>query len=387
MPTGRLVGHLTVRNVTFGLGSIESAVVHSDEYMHEALTVSLNDVPLNGVSTLPDAPVSFEWGRRPNDLRRFVGYVHTATPTQTVTKTVDHRSAAYGRGPVELRCVGATQVMQSGDGGVWTNRTVPSVAAEIAAKYRLNLRCDPNTYVWPSLGQGMLGDWAWMNELARMIGYVLTVRGTTIYMRDPAALVQRGVFDAPVVAYADQGPRTVSTFSPRLSDRSVGFANYVVDAVSSLGNPLRYQSADATPTAPPMGTKQIAPRVTRKISAAVQDYGGAMITVNAMNRPELWPLQGPLQIAGLARVDAGTCVNVIGVGADYSGLWYVRSVEHTIVPRNAWFFSKLQVAKDSWFPEIERMPAHRFDDEEGVGGTAPPPVLLPTDQWVSAWTA
>jgi hypothetical protein len=153
--------------------------------MHDIAQVRIEYNRLFPMSTIipwaDNAPVKISWGRSPNPLNTWYGYVaHNQLASNA--DSGDH-NLQY-----DYVLLGTSKVMNAMSNKNWGVTTPTAVAKLMAQKYKM--RCvvtTPATTVTPgNITQASMTDFQFMNYLAQKSGYRFYVSGGTMYFVDPA---------------------------------------------------------------------------------------------------------------------------------------------------------------------------------------------------------
>lgn len=154
--------------------------------MHDMYTVRIEyNRGSNMASIVPwadNAPVNITWGRRPNALQTWYGYVnHYEQASNADSGTHDLQFTYY--------LIGTSKPMNTETSRVWGNVSPTYIAKQMALKYHLRAVLTSTSTVLSNEVQANMSDFAYMNYIAGKVGYRFWVSGGTLYFIDPAVIV------------------------------------------------------------------------------------------------------------------------------------------------------------------------------------------------------
>lgn len=130
-----------------------------------------------------NAPVEIIWGRRPDSLNTWYGYVNHYEMASNADSGTHNLQIKYW-------LIGMSKPMNSDTGVVWGNVTPTYIAKTIAAKHRLRTVVTSTTWLLSSEVQAAESDFEFMNRIADKTGYRFWVSNGTLYFIDPAVVLQ-----------------------------------------------------------------------------------------------------------------------------------------------------------------------------------------------------
>ena len=150
--------------------------------------------PMNSiVPWAVNAPVSIIWGRRPNSLQTWYGYVnHHEMKSNADSGTHNLQYTYY--------LTGTSKPMNNETSYVWGNVSPTYIAKRLALKYHLRSVLTSTTWVLTNETQANMSDFAYLNYIASKTGFRFWVSGGTLYFIDPA-VVLAGTSGQAVPAY------------------------------------------------------------------------------------------------------------------------------------------------------------------------------------------
>lgn len=212
------------------------------------------------------------------------------------------------------------------------DRTDSQVAEEIGGEHGFTVSVDDSGFAHPYLLQNNLSDLAFLQLRAQRIGFELKAVGNELRFKRRPYHLSAGVD----LAY----PATLKWFYPRMSaSGSVGRSEVpgwnvenkeavlgVAEADSlsgKMGDAFGFAQADQA-----FGEQSLV-----ETSVAVINQGEAnQIALGQLQAASLGWIEGEGETVGNPLIRAGEIVEIGGVGARFSGAYYLESVEHTVSP-------------------------------------------------------
>lgn len=129
-----------------------------------------------------NAPVAITWGRRPNDLQTWYGYVnHSELASNADSGTHNLQYTYY--------LIGTSKPMNTETSKIWGNVTPTYIAKTLAQKYHLRSVLTSTTWVMKNVTQANMSDFAFLNYIADKSGFRFFVSGGTLYFINPAVIL------------------------------------------------------------------------------------------------------------------------------------------------------------------------------------------------------
>lgn len=303
---------------------------------------------------LPEGtPVSFLFGSSAADTAVWYGYVASR---QVQSSKAQHGNAQAPVVPVVYTCTGISMKMQSAGGRVFSGVSASAAARAVIGGYNLASYIQPHPRIWPSLAQGSLSDFAWLCELARMVGYRVVVDVDRVSFADAAVdltpltaptplytrSLQPGVWDSliafdPASGQSDPLGATVSSYTAFAVRPSSGIA-----AVTTHRPPI----------AGPDGTVG-APSFTRVAPGPAQSFSDARYNAAARGAASRYWVYASATVDGSTALRPGRTVRLGGSGlaAADAGLWRVGTVTHAVTlsalgEKYATYYAHLELGRD-----------------------------------------
>lgn len=153
---------------------------------HDIFTVRIEynrGYPMNTINPWPaDAPVSIVWGRQPQALNTWYGYVNHSEQKSNADSGTHNLQYTYV-------CIGTSYPMNSEASKVWGSVTPTYIAKTMAAKYHLRSVLTSTNWILTGETQANMSDFAYMNYIADKTGYRFWVSGGTLYLTNPAVIL------------------------------------------------------------------------------------------------------------------------------------------------------------------------------------------------------
>lgn len=129
-----------------------------------------------------NAPVQIVWGRRPNALQTWYGYVSHAEQDSQSDSGMHNLQYTYV-------LIGTSKPMNSETSRVWGNVTPTYIAKQMALKYHLRAVLTSTNWVLSNETQANMSDFAYMQYISQKTGFRFWVSGGTLYLIDPAVIL------------------------------------------------------------------------------------------------------------------------------------------------------------------------------------------------------
>lgn len=153
---------------------------------HDIFTVRIEynrGYPMNSIVEWPaNAPVTIVWGRRPNALVTWYGYLNHAEQKSNADSGDHNLQYTY-------TCIGTSKVMNSQTGKSWGTVTPTYIAKQMAAKYGFRAVLTSTTRLLAGEIQAGTSDFTYMNTVAQKTGMRFWASGGTLYLTDPAVIL------------------------------------------------------------------------------------------------------------------------------------------------------------------------------------------------------
>lgn len=166
--------------------------LYQEPYRHDILVIEFPKISNTWYKHLKTGvPVYFRWtqGQR---SKSWYGYVNTVSK-----HVVGQRETV-----MEITCVGASYPLKERAQVVYKNKTIPEIAIIIAKKFNLHYSVENHSRRFPYIAISGESYWEWLNEYAKLIGYVCYLDGVTLVFKPIDKLIDSGVKDIPVLSMA-----------------------------------------------------------------------------------------------------------------------------------------------------------------------------------------
>lgn len=269
------------------------------------------------------SPVTLDYGRSPNDIVRWYGYVHHSSVL-----------ASNGASSVTTRyiCIGTSLPLNTQRTRSWKNISPTSIARQVGRENGLRTVISPSarrlTY-WAQSGQS---DFTLLKDLAAEVGFRFWVEGTTLYFLDPRILLRGQQQQNIPVFTKDQQPGRfdrllelsilTGTMVPRANGTTGTTSVSGLDA--KTGRVIRASVTADTGTSPFLNT------ITT--SRAVDNYADAQALMEASALSSRGWITMTAKVYGTARIAPGTLIGIGGraISTENTGRWMVTSTKHII---------------------------------------------------------
>ena len=129
-----------------------------------------------------NAPVDIIWGRRPDNVNHWYGYVNHVTFD-------GNSSSGTKAAQITYTLIGTSKPMNTDRNKTWGEVTGTFIAKTIFGSYGLRSVLTSTDWVLPYEVQANESDFAFLNRIADKIGFRMWVSGSTGYFVDPATIL------------------------------------------------------------------------------------------------------------------------------------------------------------------------------------------------------
>lgn len=268
-------------------------------------------------------PVVLDYGRVPNDLTRWYGYVHhsSALASQTGRSVV-----------VRYICIGTTLPMNMQRTRSWKNVSPTSIVRQVGKENGLRTVISPSARRLTYWAQSGISDFKLISNLADETGYRFWVEGTTLYFLDPRILlVGQATQDIPVFTKSQANgvndtlrELTVLTGTMIPRDNGTTGTSLISGLDAKTGKTLTASSSASA------GTSTFLNNIST--GRAVDNYADAQALMEARTLASRGWITMQATVYGTARISPGTLVGISGqaISADNAGRWMVTGTKHVI---------------------------------------------------------
>lgn len=293
---------------------------------HDLFIVRI-EIPRTSMSLSQDnfwpnnAPVSIVWGRRPDSINTWYGYVNH----HNIKGNADSGTKAT---QVTYVLIGTSKPMNTDRTKTWGQSTGTYIAKTIFGSYGLRSILTTTNWLLPYEVQANESDFAFLNRIADKIGFRVWISGSTGYFVDPAVVLSGSSTQGVPNFYSNKLFTQVDTMrdfemnqgdnlpGAVVSDRNL----FGIDAQS--GNVFQAQAVSAQN-----------PTITQIYSDwPVTDYTTAKNLVQAkQNRSQFW-ITATAELFGDTYLYPGKMVFLSGnqVPPDAQGYWLIGSAKHLL---------------------------------------------------------
>lgn len=268
-------------------------------------------------------PVVLDYGRSPNDIVRWYGYVHHSNGL-----------SSNGSRSVSTRyvCIGTTLPLNTQRTRSWKNVSPTSIARQVGRANGLRTVISPSARRLTYWAQGGQSDFELLQDLADEVGFNCWVEGATLYFLDPRILLLgQPVQDIPVFSRSQQ-PGIYDTLQNLsiLAGTMVPRASGTTGTSTISGVDARTGKAIKASSSAAAGTATFLNSITT--SRAVNNYADAQALMDARTRASSGWITMRAEVYGTAKVIPGSLVGIGGasVSPDMRGRWLVTSTKHLI---------------------------------------------------------
>lgn len=276
--------------------------------------------PASSISVWPDnAPVAIVWGRRPQALTTWYGYVNHHQYKSNASSGTNNNEYTY-------YLAGTSKPMNSETSRLWGSVTPTYIAKQIASNHRLRAVVTSTNLVLANEMQANMSDFDFMNYLAGKTGYRFWVSGGTLYFIDPAAVL-RGTTGQGVPTYFQNKlltqQDTLRDFDMLQGDNLPGstVATRQMYGIDSTTGHVFLASA---------GSGSVVKTNTSRMAGSL---GEANLYLSAWQSLSQFWIGAQAEVFGSAALYPGKVVSLQGTGlaGDNVGYWIVVSAKHILL--------------------------------------------------------
>lgn len=307
-----------------------TAELHQKAFEHDVLVMTYPRTSTSWVNLLKTGtPLTFTWNQH-GMTTTWAGYVSHVTKDNSNQKLKE----------MKVYCIGASYVLKTRSTRTFKNKTVTEVAKTIAKDFGLKFVGEPSSRKFDQLSMTGESYWAFLQSLAKRIGYGFFMQNATMYMRPLDKLLNANTNTAPVFTFTDVvSPghrevldRTIDSFKILKGDYieqdeflnthkvTAGVDPMTGTTISSIGTPSRNGKAMRKTPASTLFTDYSTEVVHSKFlgSQAAKDLAqGSRMAIPAR-----------LFGQGDPRVSPYKVVFIEGTGPTSDGFWLVKEVVH-----------------------------------------------------------
>ena len=277
---------------------------------------------VNILQLWPDnAPVQIIWGRRPDNIQTWYGYVNH----KNIKGNADSGSKAL---QVTYFLLGTSKPMNTDKTRTWGQVTPTYIARKIASEYSMRAILTSTSWVLPYEVQTNESDFKFLNRMADKTGFRFWASNGTLYFIDPTVVLQNNVQQGTPTYYLDKrftNLDTIREFDMNKGDNLPGGTKttrtmFGVDPTS--GQVLQI-TAD---------TDQVTDVSQISKDWPIENYSTGKNLVNAwQSRSQFW-LSATAELYGNAYLYPGKMIYLQGLQLpnDAQGYWIVASANHIL---------------------------------------------------------
>jgi hypothetical protein len=322
--------------------SINQIVLDIEENKHDTLTFIMGGIPHKAITDYEGAAVRFSMSSGSGRTQSFNGYVLYVEPQHDISAPVVNGSVFY---TAKIVCFGASISMKTVRQRVWENTTIYKIGQQLASEYNFSIECFKDPFVIPRIAQATESDWEFLSRICSTYGYAFNVTGTHLRIWDPfKAVGYRPSYTvlAPVNAITDSVPGSILRFTGSFGTLTPEGSTYRYNLTSfDLSGGVSKVSEGATFTA--WSGVEETPLYSTTISESSISIEEAEKMIGARRR-EKFPYNARVEVAAGSGIVPGGVVEISGYNSGVDGLWYVRSVKHTI--GGTTYVTEVDICKD-----------------------------------------
>lgn len=333
---------ITVNGVEFNYMSLYSITISLEENVHDIAKIRVAGIPTRAITDYLNAAVEIKVWLNANFIQHFVGTIIEVDPSSITSEGLVNKSPFQD---ATITCLGASYDMRGPRERMWQNSTLADVVTSLSRRYKFSADVPRTKSVYPQLMQSNESDWQFLVRYANLLGLVVNCHGTHIHVYDKYKAVGRNTslhklstlrgdqFDMT------QYPGQIFEFNGSFLDRRKGGTiNKPVVAVSQPDG-QRYD----------VSWREINREANRaedrdlRTHWFVESYDEAAVVLAAAQK-QIYDYYANATVMCIPGVVPGGVVDLLEYDANFDGLWYVHSVEHTLITGN--FFTVLQLRRN-----------------------------------------
>lgn len=293
------------------------------EVMHVRVVATKNRAFMRYLTTwADDAPVEVLWGRKPDNLSTWYGYVNHH-------EVQSEDDQGFGSIQVTYTLVGTAKPMNTDQQREWWNVTPQQIAIEIAKEYKLrSVVTNITNWVLDYEVQAGESDFKFLNRMAEKVGFRFWVSGGTLYFIDPnVVLSDLTQFYVPhyTIDHAPGQQDTARDFHRLQGDNLPGgvIAQRSISGIDySTGLPFNVV-ADGTAGLPISSINS---------EWHVDNYDLARKLINASQALNQFWIGGYVEVFGFTPIYPGKAIYLSGYAMpdECTGYWIVTACEHAL---------------------------------------------------------
>jgi hypothetical protein len=247
-PVGRVVFSAAVNGVPDSFTPLDFELRQS--WGQQDILIGRTIVPkgrsVSQLTTWPEgSPVQVTWGRPPQALQHWYGYLNHAEVSTSDDATGQNVQLTYA-------ITGTSKRMLGDVSRTWTGFTLTGIAQNLARKYALRAVVTQFPVILASEAQANESDWCFLVRMARKYGARLWISGGTLYLINPTAVLS-GASNFVVPTYllnkAGSFQDSAQNFRVMTGDAIPGAykMNHAMSGIDSAGNIYTVRQDGANP--------------------------------------------------------------------------------------------------------------------------------------------
>lgn len=346
---------ITVNGVEFNYMSLHSITLSLEENVHDIAKIRVAGIPTRAITEYLNAAVEIKVWLNANFFQHFVGTIIEVDPSSLTSEGLVNKSPFQD---ATITCLGASYDMRGPRERMWQNSTLADVVTALSRRYKFSADVPRTKSVYPQLMQSNESDWQFLVRYANMLGLVVNCHGTHIHVYDKYKAVGRNTslhklstlrgdnFDLT------QYPGQIFAFNGSFLDRRKG--GTINKPVVSVAQPdgQRYD----------VSWREINREADRaedrdlRTHWFVESYDEAAVVLGAAQK-KIYDYYANATVMCIPGVVPGGVVDLLEYDSNFDGLWYVHSVEHTLITGN--FSTVLQLRRNR-SSQLEYSPVDGF---------------------------
>lgn len=306
----------------------------------------------NSIQFWPDgAPVRIIWGRKPDNVNTWYGYVNHHENMSPADSGYDTFQTTY-------ILIGTSKPMNTDTNRSWGRVTPTYIAKTIAAKYGLRAVLSSTDWILPFEMQVSESDFKFLNRLANKCGYRFWVSGGTLYFVDPTVVLMSGNLNSVPVFRQDKTFWQHDTMRRFRQLRGDNLPGSVVAERTLFGMTPENQIIN-------LSTGNSNAVVHQKNTRYVESFAEGKKIVQAwQNMSQFW-IGAEAELYGSILVYPGKIVNIQGnwLPGGNQGYWIISKACHELKSAYStrtsddWYVTKVQMLRNNSgnIPNIKEM--------------------------------
>ncbi|MFF1701328.1 hypothetical protein [Streptomyces sp. NPDC058252] len=291
--------------------------------VHSMAIIDVTLPPTSKAAYSELTPVVLDYGRAPNDLVRWYGYVHHSI----VLATSSVRAVV-----IRYVCIGTTLPLNIQRTRSWKNISPTSIVRQVGRENGLRTVISPSARRLTYWAQSGISDFKLINNLADETGFRFWVEGATLYFLDPRILLLGNrTQDIPVFT-KNQAPGSFDTLLDLsiLTGTMVPRENGTTGTSAISGLDAKTGKTIVASSSADTGASSFLNHITT--SRAVDNYADAQALMEARTLASRGWITIQASLYGTAKISPGTLVGITGrsVATDRTGRWMVTNTKHVI---------------------------------------------------------